>query len=136
MPNEMMDYITGVSGCNVSSAPQQANYPTEAQAPRSGKKPPLHEETPLNNPNLRASLSPYANSSNNLPHLNNPNNDSQNNINTDTITSEDIRSERMGDTNTLTNSPKEKPLNNKDYSQQGNKVASVEWVDKSKNNKN
>ena len=70
MPNEMMDYITGVSGCNVSSAPQQANYPTETS--RSGNKIPLHEETPLNNPNLRASRSPHANFPNNNPSGNNP----------------------------------------------------------------
>ncbi|ALF60092.1 M15 family metallopeptidase [Psychrobacter urativorans] len=56
IPDEMMGYITGVSGCNVSSAPQQVNYPTEK--PHSNRKIPLHEETPQNNPNLRASPAP------------------------------------------------------------------------------
>ena len=69
MPAHMMSYITGISGCRgVSSAPQQANYPTEA--PRSNKKIPLHEETPENNPNLRASRSPYADSAPNSSYNN------------------------------------------------------------------
>lgn len=121
MPDHMMSYITSISGCRgVSTATQQINYSTEA--PRSNKKIPLHLETPDNNRNLRATPSSYPVSSDDSAFS-----DSQNNFSTETINSEDIRTDRENGTNKLTNIPNTASSNNQNGSQRNQNIGNMSW---------